>query len=328
MVASFVLAVVLSLAAILVFTHALWLAIDRRRRRLPPGPWTLPVIGSVHAVRWSRSHRSLARLAERHGPLMCIWFGRYPVVVVSTPDAARKVLACSELAGLTVMDTMRAEGHAGNCVMFLPPGPKWRAIRKLVMAEVMARSQLAAREELRQEKAREELVRHVAERAASPFDVGHAAFVTAVDLVSRTLLSIDVGSREMRDKVKEGSQLLATPRIADIFPCLGAADLQGARRRLSALLRYAYGIVDEEIARRRRGRDAGEPRKNDMVDLVIDKEKEWKEEGSQMNYDLIRDLITVCVSTYISIGLLTHLIQEVMIPNNILTPRKNENSHP
>ena len=139
MVPSFVLAVVLSFSAILVFTHALWLAIDGRRRRLPPGPWTLPVIGSVHAVRWSRSHRSLARLAERHGPLMCIWFGRYPVVVVSTPDAARKVLACSDLAGRTVLDTMRAEGHAGNCVMFLPPGPKWRAIRKLVMAEVMAR---------------------------------------------------------------------------------------------------------------------------------------------------------------------------------------------
>ena len=172
MVASFVLAVVLSFSAILVFTHALWLAIDGRRRRLPPGPWTLPVIGSVHAVKWSRPHRSLARHAERHGPLMSIWFGRYPVVVVSTPDAARKVLACSELAGRTVMDTMRAEGHAGNCVMFLPPGPKWRAIRKLVMAEVMARSQLAAREELRQEKALEELVRHVAERAASPSTSG------------------------------------------------------------------------------------------------------------------------------------------------------------
>ena len=75
MVASFVLAVVLILAAILVFTHALCLTTDGRRRRLPPGPWPLPVIGSVHAVKWSRPHRSLARHAERHGPLMCIWFG-------------------------------------------------------------------------------------------------------------------------------------------------------------------------------------------------------------------------------------------------------------
>jgi len=191
MVPSFVLAVVLSLAAILVFTHALWLTTDGRRRRLPPGPWPLPVIGSVHAVKWSRPHRSLARHAERHGPLMSIWFGRYPVVVVSTPDAARKVLACSDLAGRTVLDTMRAEGHADNCVIVLPPGPKWRAIRRLVMAEVMAGAQLAAREELRQEKARE-LVRHVAERAArgEAVDLGHAAFVTAVDLVSRTLLSV------------------------------------------------------------------------------------------------------------------------------------------
>ncbi|PUZ76802.1 hypothetical protein GQ55_1G319400 [Panicum hallii var. hallii] len=289
----FVLAVVLSFAATLVFSHALWLLTAGRRRRLPPGPWTLPVIGSIHAVRWSRPHRSLARLAERHGPLTCIWFGRYPIVVVSTPDATRKVLACSELAGRTVLDTMRAEGHADNCVLLLPPGPKWRAIRRLVMAELQTKGQLAAREQLRQEKARE-LVRYVSERAArgEPVDVGHAAFMTAVDLVSRTLISVDIGSRELRDKLRECAQLLTTPTIADVFPSLAAADLQGARRRLSALVRYLSGIVDEEFVRRRRGRDAGEPRKNDMVDLVIDKEKEWEEEGSELNYDVVRCLIT------------------------------------
>ncbi|PVH66718.1 hypothetical protein PAHAL_1G327600 [Panicum hallii] len=274
----FVLAVVLSVAATLVFNHALWL-LTAGVSRPDPGRF--------------RPHRSLARLAERHGPLTCIWFGRYPIVVASTPDAARKVLACSELAGRTVLDTIRAEGHADNCVLLLPPGPKWRTIRRLVMAEVQTKGQLAAREQLRQEKARE-LVRYVSERAArgEPVDVGHAAFVTAVDLVSRTLISVDIGSRELRDKVRECAQLLTTPTIADVFPSLAAADLQGARRRFSALVRYSNGIVDEEFVRRRRGRDAGEPRKNDMVDLVIDKEKEWEEEGSELNYDVVRCLIT------------------------------------
>ena len=91
--------------------------------------------------------------------------------------------------------------------------------------------------------------------------------------------------------MKEGAQLLATPTIADIFPCLAAADLQGTPRRFGELIRYGNGIVDEEIMHRRRGRDAGEPRKDDMVDLMIDKEKEWEEEGSEVNYDVVRDFI-------------------------------------
>ncbi|CAN6232658.1 unnamed protein product [Urochloa humidicola] len=293
MAPTFVLAVVLSFTAILVFTHALWLITDRRRRRLPPGPWPLPVIGSVHAVKWSRAHRSLAHLAERYGPLMCIWVGRHPTVVVSTPDAAREVLNNPEMAGRTVLDVWRAEGHFANSVIVLPPGHRWRAIRRFVTTELFTKSRLDARQQLRQEKV-QELVRRVSEHAArgEPVDVGHATFVTTVNLVSRTLFSIDIGSRELRDMVKAASRLVATPTFSDVFPALAAADIQGARSRMAALIRYGYRIIDEQFVQRKRDRDDGEPRKNDMMDVVIDEEKEWKEEGSQMNYDTFRALFT------------------------------------
>ncbi|RCV07540.1 hypothetical protein SETIT_1G253000v2 [Setaria italica] len=293
MAASFLLAVVLCLTAILVFTHALWLITDGRRRRLPPGPWPLPVIGSLHAVTWSRPHRSLAHVAERYGPLMCIWFGRHPTVVVSTPDAARKILTNSELAGRTVLDTMLAEGHSADSVLLLPPGNKWRAMRRLAMAELFTKGQLDARLQLRQEKV-QELVLYVSEHAArgEPVDVGHAVFMTVINVVSRSLFSADIGSRELRDKVKEAAQLLSTPTLSDIFPSLAPADLQGARSRMGALVRYAHRIIDEQYMRRRRGRDAGQPRKDDMMDVAIDKEKEWEEEGSEMNYGAIKGLIT------------------------------------
>ncbi|CAN6238800.1 unnamed protein product [Urochloa humidicola] len=295
MAPTFVLAVVLSFTTILVFTHALWLLTDGRRRHLPPGPWPLPVIGSIHAIKWSSAHRSLAHLADRYGPLMCVWFGRHPAVVVSTPDAARKILTNSELAGRTIMDTMRAdgEGHFANSVLLLPPGNKWRAMRRFGMAELFTKGQLDARLQLRQEKARE-LVRYVSEHAArgEQVDIGHAVFMAAMNVVSQSLFSVDIGCRELRDKVKEAAQLLSTPTVSDIFPCLAAADLQGARSRMGALFRYAHRIIDEQFEGRRRGRDAGEPRKNDVMDVVIDMEEVWKEEGSEMNYDAVKGLIT------------------------------------
>lgn len=269
---------------------------DTRRRRLPPGPWTLPFIGSFHVVSWSSAHRSLARLAERHGPLMTVWVGRFPTVVVSTPDAAREALRNADLAGRTVLDTWRAEGHAASSVIFLPPRDTWRAMRRFATEELFARAPLDARRRLRQEKAAE-MVRHVSAHGGESVDVGHAAFVTAMDLMARTIFSMDdLATNELRHMVKAATELAVKPTVSDLFPCLAGLDLQGSRRKMGALVRHSYRIIHQQFMRRRRDRDAGEPRKNDMMDVVIDKEQEWRESGSSMNYDIVKGLLLVSVT--------------------------------
>ncbi|KAL6634637.1 hypothetical protein ACP70R_027308 [Stipagrostis hirtigluma subsp. patula] len=293
MASSFLLSVLAWVVPILILLHYLMQIADIRHRRLPPGPWPLPLIGSVHKVSWSRAHRSLARLAERHGGLMTLWAGRFPTVVVSTPDAAREVLRNADLAGRTVLDAWRAEGHADHSVIVLPPRDKWRALRRFATAELFAQRRLDARQQLRHEKA-QELVRDVAERAArgEAVDVGDVAFMAVINLMSRTLFSSDIGSHELRNMVKEATRLVAVPTVSDIFPAVAAADLQGARRRLGALIRHFHQIVDKQLTRRKLGREAGDPSKNDMLDVVIDKELEWKEDGNLMNYDAAKGLFT------------------------------------
>ncbi|TVU29988.1 hypothetical protein EJB05_21588 [Eragrostis curvula] len=294
MAPSFMLAAIMWCIPVVMFTYVLDVITVRRWRRLPPGPRPLPVIGNFHMVAWSSAHRSLAQLAERYGPLMTIWLGRrVPTIIVSTPDAAREVLHNADLAARPVMDAWRAEGHAANSVIYLPPHDKWRAMRRFAATELFAKGRLDALQPLRQEKV-QEMVHHISEHAAcgEPVDVGHAAFVAALDLLSRTLYSVDLGTKELRHMVKAASVLAATPTISDAVPALAAADLQGARRKLGALIRYGHQIINEQFAGRRRGRDAGEPRKNDMMDVVLEKEQEWKEEGSPMNYDAVKGMFT------------------------------------
>uniref|UniRef100_A0A0D3GJ47 Cytochrome P450 n=1 Tax=Oryza barthii TaxID=65489 RepID=A0A0D3GJ47_9ORYZ len=58
--------------------------------RLPPGPWTLPVIGSLHHLAGQLPHRAMRDLARRHGPVMLLRIGEVPTLVVSSRDAARE----------------------------------------------------------------------------------------------------------------------------------------------------------------------------------------------------------------------------------------------
>ncbi|TVU45109.1 hypothetical protein EJB05_04582, partial [Eragrostis curvula] len=64
----------------------------RPRARLPPGPWKLPVIGSMHHLVNVLPHRALMELARVHGPLMMLRLGETPLVVASSKDTARAVL--------------------------------------------------------------------------------------------------------------------------------------------------------------------------------------------------------------------------------------------
>ncbi|EEC81053.1 hypothetical protein OsI_23849 [Oryza sativa Indica Group] len=58
--------------------------------RLPPGPWQLPVIGSLHHLVGKLPHQAMRDLARRHGPVMMLRLGEVPTLVVSSPEAARE----------------------------------------------------------------------------------------------------------------------------------------------------------------------------------------------------------------------------------------------
>ncbi|KAM7491316.1 hypothetical protein LguiA_034237 [Lonicera macranthoides] len=78
-------------------------------RKLPPGPIGLPIVGNLFDI-GPRPHESLAKLAEKHGPLMTVCLGSITNVVASSTEIARKIIqkndeACS---GRFVPDTVTA----------------------------------------------------------------------------------------------------------------------------------------------------------------------------------------------------------------------------
>ena len=66
------------------------LLLAKPKLKLPPGPWTLPVIGSLHhlIIAGGLPHHAMRRLSHKYGPVMMLRLGEVPTLVISSPEAA------------------------------------------------------------------------------------------------------------------------------------------------------------------------------------------------------------------------------------------------
>ncbi|KAL6640922.1 hypothetical protein ACP70R_019103 [Stipagrostis hirtigluma subsp. patula] len=270
----------------------------RARRGLPPGPRPLPLIGSLHLL-GDQPHRSLARLAKIHGPLMSLRLGAVTTVVVSSPEAAREFLQRHDavFAHRSVPDAVR--DHGRNSVPWLPSTARWRALRKIMATELFAPHRLDALQRVRRDKVRE-LVDHVRRLAmeGAAVDVGRVAFATSLNLLSCTIFSRDLtdlddhgGSKEFQEVVTEIMEAAGSPNLSDFFPALAAADLQGWRRRLAKLFARLHRVFDAEVDRRLHGRQTGEPRKDDFLDLLLDAAA-VEDDTARLDRDTLRSMFS------------------------------------
>ncbi|KAM0845616.1 hypothetical protein ACQ4PT_056252 [Festuca glaucescens] len=248
------------------------------RRRLPPGPRPLPVIGNLLDVAGNLPHRSLAHLAERYGPLMTVRLGTAVVVVVSNAATAREVLQMhnATLAGRNPPDAWHGMGHAANSLFVLPPRHKWRTRRRIGTEGLLSPRRLDG-DELRTLLWDTVLgmLRHVSDLAASggTVEVGRAAFAAMADLLWRAMFSAgldEATSREMHVFAREAVALSLKPNVSDFFPALAAADLQGVRRVFARHLSRVYQLIDQQIEQRKRAQESGtDVRKNDLLDFML-----------------------------------------------------------
>uniref|UniRef100_A0A0E0M642 Cytochrome P450 family protein n=1 Tax=Oryza punctata TaxID=4537 RepID=A0A0E0M642_ORYPU len=289
------------LSLLLVLSSHLLQLITAARRRLPPGPCPLPLIGNLLDI-GDLPHRSFARLAERYGPLMTVRLGAATCVVASSPATARAVLQThnASLAGRGLQDAWHAGGHAENSVFVLPPSRKWRLLRKLATAHLFSRRKLAVLTPLRDEIVGG-LLRRVAEHAdrCAPVDVGRLVLAANVELLWSAMFSscLDTATfDELCDVAREAAVLLGTPNVSDFFPALAAFDLQGLRRRLAELMKNTYRLVDTQIDHRMRCRElpGGLGEAKDLLDVLLDMSEQERKDGDDevISRDLMRALLT------------------------------------
>ncbi|KAM3234899.1 hypothetical protein P3L10_014935 [Capsicum annuum] len=82
---------VLALLVVLYILQELRNKFMKEKKKLPPGPKGLPIIGNLHMI-GKNVHQDLHKIAKRYGPIMSMRFGVVPIIVASSPHAAEQFL--------------------------------------------------------------------------------------------------------------------------------------------------------------------------------------------------------------------------------------------
>ncbi|XP_060200234.1 premnaspirodiene oxygenase-like [Lycium barbarum] len=108
-------------------------------KRLPPGPWKLPILGSMLHMVGGLPHRVLRDLAKKYGPIMHLQLGEVSVVVITSSEMAKEVLKTHDLAFASRPKLLASELVLYNCsdIAFCPYGDYWKQMRKICVLEVL-----------------------------------------------------------------------------------------------------------------------------------------------------------------------------------------------
>ncbi len=114
----------------------------------PPGPWAWPVVGNLFQL-GEFPHQTLARLAQRYGPLMHLRFGPMHTMVVSSPAMAKEFLKTHDHLFQDRQLFLSTEILNDNCSIATSSGAYWRHLRKICLTELFSPKRLQSFQAMR-----------------------------------------------------------------------------------------------------------------------------------------------------------------------------------
>ncbi|KAE8077525.1 hypothetical protein FH972_016082 [Carpinus fangiana] len=113
-----------------------------KTQRLPPGPFTVPILGNFLWLSKSSSEREqmLRNLHARYGPILTLRLGSRPTIIVTNRGLAHKALVqngavfADRPPALLTTKTFTSNQHNVNSSFY---GPTWRILRRNLTSEIL-----------------------------------------------------------------------------------------------------------------------------------------------------------------------------------------------
>ncbi|XP_031096969.1 cytochrome P450 71D7-like [Ipomoea triloba] len=221
---------VLNLVSVIVFLSFVFCIYTLRRRsksarrqKLPPGPWKLPLIGSLHHfVGGSLPHRFLRNLSRKYGPITHLQLGEISTIVISSPELAKAITNTHDLVFANRPKMMSFDIVYYKCtdVGFSPYGDYWRQMKKICVLELLSSKMVKSFGSFTHEEELSVLISSI--NAGSPAPINLTEKICW--FTSSTIAKAAFGRlrREYQERfivlVKEALSLAGGFDVADMFP--------------------------------------------------------------------------------------------------------------
>lgn len=249
---------VLVLLVVLYILQGLHYKFIKKKKKVPPGPKGLPIIGNLHMI-GKNVHQDLYKLAKKYGPIMSMRFGLVPVIVASSPHAAKQFLKTHDLVFASRPDNRAAKfiAYDQRNLTFAKYGSYWRNMRKLCTLELLSTLKINSFQAMRKQEV-SNFVTFISRAASSgvEFDISANLATLNVNMAclmifGKKYMDNEFDERGFKYVVQEALILAATPNIGEFFPFLDVFDLQGIVRRMKELAKifdeFFERIIDEHV---------------------------------------------------------------------------------
>ena len=160
---------------------------------------------------------------------------------------------------------------------WIPASAKWRSLRKICNSQLFAVKVLDASKANRHKKVQELIADVNASKVkGKAVEIGRAAFSTTLNLLSRTMFSMDLAdptsetAKEFKEIVWGLMEEAGKPNLGDYFPVLGKLDPQGIQRRMINHFLKMEQLFDQILAQRLESRKAHDyVTRDDMLDTLL-----------------------------------------------------------
>ncbi|KAH0450802.1 hypothetical protein IEQ34_021494 [Dendrobium chrysotoxum] len=273
----------------------------KKTRNLLPSPPALPIIGNLHQL-GPYLHRSFHSLSKNYGPILLLYLGSIPAIVISSAELAEQVMKTQDLTFSTRPPSSIANRLFYNCrdIAFASYGEHWRQMKRICVVHLLSVKMVQSFRSVIDEEA-SLLLSSIKEASPSPVNLSKMIMVLTNDIICRVALgrkySLDDGFREM---LKEASLLLGSFPMKDYIPRLSWVDkLSGLNARVRKNFEMVDGflerVLEDHAVRREEDVDGGRGHHGEFVDFVDVLLSQNKNDGTSGGFRLDKDSIKALI---------------------------------
>lgn len=248
----------------------------KSKPKLPPGPWKLPIIGSVHHLSGSLPHHRLRDLAEKHGPLMHLQLGELSIFVVSSPETAQQVMKTHDANFANRPFHLAASiiGYNGSGIIFSPYGEAWRQLRKICASELLSIKQVQSLRSVREAEV-STFINSISEHPGSPINLSERLSSLTYGITARAAFGKKCKEQDavislVNDSVRVGGGF----SLADLFPSFKLLSfLSNTHLKLEKIHQIFDQILNNIIEEHKTSTDAESEVNKDLVDILLKVQK-------------------------------------------------------